>query len=123
MSDDLIIVLGFAIIAIILIFVAVRYFRRRAMRWTGIVIDKNYIENIITRRGNGSVVKAGSFEIDMNPQTQVKKNYYIVVKTDAGQELRWDISEGLYPIINIGDRLSKEPGTMIPMITESAKPQ
>lgn len=50
----------------------------------------------------------------------VTHDYSIKVKTDGGEQIDWDVSSGLYEIINIGDKLTKASGTDVPEVVEKA---
>ena len=104
-------------------FMIIQNFRRKGMQWSGVVIDKNSSENISrsqpTVMNNQSSLTLGSIRIggsDFQPQQRINLQYYIIVKTDDGKELRWNVSEGLYQTLNIGDKLKKDSGTMIPEV-------
>jgi hypothetical protein len=96
---------------VIAIFIAVAglfiglYLRRRNMVFEGVVTDKDIKEEAIDspNRPQGSGITFGS--------SGVRHVYKIKVQTDAGKTLSWQISQGKYEIISIGDKVVKRPGT------------
>lgn len=103
-----------------LAFFAISFYQRKSMVWTGIVIDKGFDEHTQSNDNGGGIQIGKSLRIGGNVQNYVSRKYYIRVKTDVGQELKWNISEGLYGVINIGDRLAKDAGTQIPRVVQAA---
>jgi hypothetical protein len=81
------------------------YIRRREIVFEGEVVDKDIHESTVQ---NNSM---GSGGITFGNSGGVTHSYMIKVKTDAGKEVNYQISEGKYEIIKIGDRVSKPKGT------------
>ncbi len=108
-----------SLFAVVFIWLIINYFKKRSMQWTGAVIDKGYTERVHSTRGRGNSLKVGGIAINQDRGQHVSLNYYIVVQVDGGKELRWSVSEGLYQTINVGDKLSKDSGTMIPRVVEA----
>jgi hypothetical protein len=112
MQNNLVPVIIVAILVIGGVFAIAQYFRRKGMQWSGIVIDKGYTESTNISNRN---FQNGPTTIILGAQRPNLK-YYIVVKTNEGKELRWNVSEGLYQTFNIGDALQKNSGTLIPEV-------
>jgi hypothetical protein len=93
-----------------IVFIIVNAIRRREINFEGTVIDKNIIEN---RANNNSMMNrpGGGIMIGGNMNGGVTHEYKIRVKTDLGKEINYKITEGMYEIIKIGDRVSKASGT------------
>lgn len=101
--------------------------KRKSAVWAGTVIDKNISETVHSAMGNNSGRGGGLISFNLgtgNNNQSVTKSYYIIVKTDDGQQINWPISSGFYEQVNIGDGLSKPSGTVVPEITaRSASPE
>ncbi len=107
--------------AVLFIWLIISHFKKRSTQWTGTVIDKGYTERVQTTGSRRGGLKIGGTAISHGGGQHVSLNYYIVVKIDGEKELRWSISEGLYQRISIGDKLSKDSGTMIPRVVEAMR--
>lgn len=114
------VIIGAALLFIaVFVWLIVNYFKKRSMQWTGTVIDKGYNERVRSTGNRGSGLKIGGVAVSHNRGQHVSLDYYIVVKIEGEKELRWSVSEGMYQRINIGDKLSKNSGTMIPQVIEA----
>jgi hypothetical protein len=71
--------------------------------------------------GNNMMGRPGGIMIG-NMNGGVTHEYKIKVKTDAGKEINYKISEGMYEVVKIGDRVSKTSGTTEITILSSAQP-
>lgn len=104
------------------IYATVSHFKRKGMQWSGVVLDKGSREiKSVDRspREKQSSLSVGGFTFGGGTapaQQTVTYSYFIVVKTDAQEEIKWDISEGLYEVIKVGDRVKKDSGAMTPQI-------
>ena len=106
-----------------MLFLIINYFRKRATEWIGIVIDKGTTQSYRTTSVRRSPrVNVGPFSLGQNNR-HININYYVVVETDSGKEIRWNISEGLYEVVKVGDKLKKDKGTTIPRVIEKAETQ
>ncbi len=91
------------------------YIRRREIVFEGVVIDKDIIESQVQ---NNNMNSPG---IMLGNSGGVTHTYRIKVKTDAGKDINYKISEGKYEIIKIGDRVSKAKGSTEINITPQAQ--
>ncbi len=85
------------------------YLKKKNMSFEGEVIDKDVkeIENI-----NNTVNDMGRpGTLTFSTKNNTSRVYSIKVKTMAGKEIHWNISEGKYEIIKIGDFVTKRSGT------------
>ena len=102
------------------------FFHRRDETFTGLVIDKDIIENQVNNnmmRPNQPGINIGMGGMMNNGfGGGIQHTYRIKVKTDAGKEIHYQISEGKYEIIKIGDRVSKAHGTTDVEIVSSSTP-
>ena len=131
MDDALTLVLIVGIIGIIGGVMFMQHRKRKNAQWSGTVIDKDtkkeYIHNTRhsrrnRRRGGSGIGLAGAVLAGNSMRRgNYTLKYYIFVKTDEGEEIKWEVSDGLYEEVNIGDQLKKEPGTTIPEITQKAE--
>ncbi len=87
----------------VIAFMIVSYFRKKEEVFQGVVIDKN-INEVQHMNNGGPHMTAGM-------SGGVTHQYMIKVKTDNGKEIKYQISEGKYEIVKIGDRVSKAKGT------------
>lgn len=92
----------------VIIFVIVSAIKRREITFEGVVIDKNVIENRVNNNNMGAQPNGINIGT-MNGG--VTHTYKIRVKTDAGKEINYKISEGMYETVKINDRVSKQKGT------------
>jgi hypothetical protein len=96
-----------AIVLVILVFVAiggfllVSYLRRRSSAFEGTITDKDVQEIVNNTKTKG--ISIGS--------NNVQHHYFIKVQTDAGQTIKYPVSEGKYEQAAIGDKVSKSAGT------------
>ncbi len=95
------------IIVIVAAGIAALYIRRRNMTFEGIVTDKD-IKEIVNENTNLAQRSTISFG---NTGNSVTHQYNIKVQTTSGKIINWQISEGKYQILNIGDHVSKRSGT------------
>jgi hypothetical protein len=101
------------------------FFHRRDESFTGIVIDKDIIENQVNNnmQMGRPGVNIGAVPIMGNGLGGgIRHTYRIKVKTDVGKEIHYTISEGMYEIIKIGDHVSKAHGTTDVTILGSTQP-
>lgn len=134
MANEIIIILVVVVIVAVIGFSIFQKSRRKKEQWTGVVIDKGYSETVrrdtTSRtgfRGSGRVnINIGGIGgMGMGNQNQprhVSVNYYIVVKTETGEEIKRNVSEGFYQTVDIGDKIAKDSGTTIPKIIEKKTP-
>ena len=99
------IIVGIIFLTFIALFLGL-YIRRREIAFEGDVIDKDVIENQVQ---NTSPMNRGG--ITFGNSGGVTHTYQIKVKTSTGKTVNYQISEGMYEIIKIGDRVSKPKGT------------
>ncbi len=122
MQNNIFLIVIVVIVVGVGLFAIVQYFKRKGMSWSGVVIDKSFTETQVSNsnsRSSGSTLSVGGFGVNLGQRPQaVNITYYLVVKTDDGKELRWNVGEGLYGTINIGDRLRKSPGSMTPEVVK-----
>ena len=128
--NTIIIIAIVVVIAGVFAWMAIASKKKKDSSWAGIVTDKNIEENIrgatgFNRQDNHTNNPGGlSFNLGTPTTNQqvVTHTYTVTVKTDSGEELKWDVSSGMYEQIAIGDRLTKPAGTMTPEITQKAAP-
>lgn len=90
-----------AVVVLILgIFMGV-FLHRRGMSFTGTVTDKDIHEQPVDNHG-----QAPSFN-----SNNVQHTYVVKIQTDAGKSINWNVSQGKYELLKIGDRVGKKPGT------------
>jgi hypothetical protein len=96
--------------------------KQKNAQWTGTIVDKSVQEMVHDRNNQRqSGVSINGISLGGNNGSNVTHNYSIVVQPDGGgEQFKWPISSGLYEQLNIGDKLSKRPGTKIPEVTEKA---
>lgn len=98
--------------------------KRKDSTWTGVVIDKDILESIHNQNGtnqNSGGLISFNFGNRSGNRSSVVHSYTIKVKTDAGEEFNWPVSNGFYEQVNIGDQLSKPAGTELPNIVQRAQ--
>ena len=116
---NILVLIGFIVVfGGVIVLVIVSAIRRREITFEGTVIDKNIIES---RVNNNMMGRPGWIMIG-NMNGGVTHEYKIKVKTDAGKEINYKISEGMYEVVKIGDRASKTSGTTEKTILSSAQP-
>ena len=113
-TTGLILAIGIAILVVSLIIGL--YVKRREMVFEGQVIDKDIIE-----MQDDNLPSSGSSTISIVANTSVRHEYKITVKTDVGKVVHYQISEGMYETIKIGDRVSKPKGTTQISIVSSSQ--
>ncbi len=107
---------------VILVFVVVfgciifSYIYRRTESFEGVVVDKDVRENINNTMPN----RSGGITLGATNGGNVTHQYMLKVKTDAGKTIHYQVSEGKYQLINIGDRVSKRSGTTDVEVTQKA---
>ena len=84
--------------------------KRREEVFEGEVIDKNIGEIPVMNNAVGGPGMTGS-GIMIGNAGGVRHTYTIKVKTDPGKVINYTISEGMYEIVKIGDRVSKPKGS------------
>ena len=99
------------VFAIVVVFVIVNYFKKRAAAWEGKVIDKDirYREpsNVGSRNtSEGVTISTG--------QIQPIPEHYLIVETSSGEKVTLKVSDGIYEEFKVGDPIAKDSGTMIP---------
>lgn len=114
MKAGLIIALFVGIVAL----VVGLYLRRRNMTFEGTVTDKDVREEMVSNP-NQSQVSGISISTNNGGMRHV---YTIKVQTTSGKNLSWQVSEGKYQIINIGDTVNKRSGTTDIDITAKTQP-
>jgi len=113
-NNPLVLVAVIAIFAIALILVIVSAIRRREESFEGKVIDKDIQENVVQNQPINQ--QPG---ITFGNTGAVTHAYRVKVQTDTGKVINYQISEGLYETIKIGDRVSKPKGTTTLSIVNS----
>ena len=113
MKNILIVVIFVVVIGVI----AALYVRRRSIAFEGIVTDKDIQE--FAPVNNSTNQQTG---ITFGNSGGVEHKYMIKVKTDNGKSISWQVSQGKYQIINIGDRITKHSGTTEVEVTPKAQP-
>lgn len=83
------------------------YIHRRNMSFEGTVTDKDIQEEMVNTNTVGQDVGT----ITLGNRNSVRHIYKIKVQTPAGKIISWQVSEGKYQIINIGDKVIKRSGT------------
>jgi len=117
-SSIIVFVIIFLAITAIYVFFVVR---RREITFEGTVTDKDINESVAQNSG-----PANQGGISFGNRGNVTHQYMIKVKTDAGKTVNYQVSEGQYEIIKIGDRVSKGKGTTevnIVSSTQNSPPQ
>jgi hypothetical protein len=100
----------FAFIAIMGTFVAV-YFHRRSETFDGEVVDKD-VQEVVENSNYNQPSRGITFSLSgNNNQGDVTHTYMVKIKTSAGDTKTWQVSQGKYEIINIGDHVIKPSGT------------
>ena len=102
--------------------------KRKAAMWTGVVLDKHVSETI--DRGSSSRTEGNGISFSTNrglsignsSQAAVNRTYSLSIKSNTGTEFTWDVGEGFYSEVSVGDTLRKDAGTLIPTVV-SKKPQ
>jgi len=102
-----VVLIAFVAVIGIIIFLAIR---RREEVFDGEVIDKNIVESQVMNNGIGNP-GIGAGGIMIGNSGGVRHTYRIKVKTDQGKTVNYTISEGMYEIVKIGDRVSKPKGS------------
>lgn len=92
------------IIIVFVIFIAF-YIRRRNMAFEGVVTDKDVRQEVINDPNSN---QSSGIRIGSSPVRQI---YTIKIQKSDGKSVSWQVSEGKYQIINIGDKVTKKPGT------------
>lgn len=106
------------IVGFIVIFAIVGglYLKKKNIAFEGEVIDKDIkevenIDNTVYKMSRPGTVTFGN-------KNNMSHFYGIKVKTAAGKEIHWNISEGKYEIVKIGDYVTKRSGTTDIEITQ-----
>ncbi|MDB5164034.1 MAG: hypothetical protein JWS12_652 [Candidatus Saccharibacteria bacterium] len=95
------------VVVAILAFVIGLYLRRRSMAFEGEVIDKD-VREMVNNTNQGQ----GGLTINMGGNTgNVTHSYMIKVQTSTGKTINWQVSEGKYQQVNIGDHVTKQADT------------
>lgn len=120
-------------VIVIIIFVAIvglfigAYVHRRQEVFEGEVIDKD-IQEQVNNNFNGNQNRSGvgftlrGVNFNNNNGSNVTHTYSIKVRITTGKEINWQISEGKYEIVKIGDHVTKQAGTTEVDITPKAQP-
>ena len=113
-SDGILAVVGFvAIFGGIGGFLIYSKIKRKNAAWTGTVIDKKATETTSGPVHSGRNNSRATISIGAN-RNAVNKHYKLVIKSDSGEEFSWPVGEGFYESTQVGDRLTKNPGTETP---------
>lgn len=109
------VIAGFVVVGALVIGL---YIRRRNMSFEGTVTDKDIREETVTNTGQNqpSGITFG------NNNGGLRHVYTIKVQTTVGKSLNWQVSEGKYQIINIGDKVMKRSGTTDIEVTAKTQP-
>lgn len=97
------------------------YIRRRAIAFAGKVIDKDVHEQVNNNFNQNQAANKG-ISINTASASNVTHQYMIKILTDAGKTINWQVSQGKYEIINIGDHVTKPAGTTEVEITHQTMP-
>ncbi len=99
------------IIGFIVIFAIIGglYLKKKNMSFDGEVIDKDIKETDNINNTVNNMDRPGT--ISFGNKNNVSHFYSIKVRTTAGKDIHWNISEGKYEIIKIGDFVTKRSGT------------
>ena len=86
--------------------------KRKSATWTGAVIDKNVTETV---KNSGRSQNRGSIGISLGGnRTAINRNFNLKIRSDAEEEFNWPVGEGFYESVQVGDKLTKSPGTETP---------
>src|SRR6185503_19348059 len=107
-----------SIFIIVPVIVVAIYWRRREEVFEGEVVDKDVVENVNNTMPMDS--RPGLHFGGPSGFSGTTHTYVVKVKTLAGKTITWQVSEGKYDIIKIGDRVSKPKGTTDLQILSSA---
>ena len=107
------ILIALVFVAFIVVFV-VFYIHSRNETFEGDVTDKKSYEEQMNNMNNN---RPG---ITLGERTTTV--YKIQVQTTAGKSIWWQVNEGKYETINVGDHVTKRSGTMDVDVTPKAAP-
>jgi len=98
-----------AVFVLILVGIIALYIRRREEVFEGQVVDKDIVENV---NNTMPVNSQPGFHIG-GPigYNNVTHTYVVKVQTGDGKTKTWNVTEGKYEIIKIGDHVAKPKGT------------
>ncbi|HSX53270.1 MAG TPA: hypothetical protein VLF90_02795 [Patescibacteria group bacterium] len=98
------------------------YIRRRAVAFAGKVVDKDVREQVNNNYNQNQTGNQGFSNSTggITNGSNVTHQYMIKVLTDAGKTFNWQVSQGKYEIIKIGDHVTKAAGTTDVEITPQA---
>ena len=96
------------IIALVAFFIAyiALWMHRKSEVFEGVVVNKDIRENTV-QSTNPNQSSGFSF----GRSAGVTHEYVVMVQTSDGKTKTWQVTEGKYEIIKIGDRVSKSKGT------------
>ena len=109
------IIFAVVIAAVVLVFAYVIYakIKRRNASWTGTVIDKNVTETATSPVDNNNSNDNDS-GVTFGSRNAINRSYTLRIKDDSGKEFNWPVGQGFYDSTDVGDKLTKNPGTETP---------
>jgi regulatory protein YycI of two-component signal transduction system YycFG len=110
-SNPTIFIVVIAIVVLVFGYVLYAKIKRRGASWSGTVIDKDMVETATSPTDNGNNNSSG---ITFGTRNAVNRSYKLRIKDDAGKEFNWPVGQGFYDSVNVGDKLTKSPGTETP---------
>lgn len=116
-----IIVLFVVVFGCFLVAFIVQKVKRRGAQWTGTVIDKSMSEDMVRDSLHDRNDNQG-LNIRLGNTNAVKRTYQLRIRDTAGKEFGWQVGEGVYQSVNVGDTLQKQPGTETPTVVSAAPP-
>jgi hypothetical protein len=104
------------------IFVAT-YLHRRSETFDGEVVDKD-VQEVVENSNYNQPSRGMTFSLSgNNNQGGVTHTYMVKIKTATGDTKSWQVSQGMYEVINIGDHVVKPSGTTTLQVTAKAQQQ
>ncbi len=107
----------FIVVATVFGYSLYRKKKRIEATWEGVVIDKAVEETVHQTSTNSS---GSGFSVG-GGDSAVTRDYSIIVRPNVGDTFKWPISSGFYETVQIGDKLSKQPGQETPEIIQKAQ--
>lgn len=87
--------------------------KRKNASWTGVIIDKKVTETSSSPRHSRHINSRPTISFGTE-RNAINRHYKLIIRADSGNEFSWPVGEGFYETIQVGERLTKNPGTETP---------
>lgn len=109
-------------------FVGLSYLKKRKRAFTGQIVDKDIVQRTRNssmrdrERGHNGGIRIGTGGMSFG-NTNTYEDHIVKIKTNEGDVVSMNVSDGMYENLNIGDTVEKPSGSMdLTVIARAANP-